>query len=186
MQRTIGAWVLLAIIGGAALSGCGDDAASDDAGSTTTTAGGDDFLAQVDALCAELDQSFATDIESALSETRDLASQVQTTEPAALDPVYTAAETGFGEAADVVAQVHDEFAALDAPADAEATITEVEDALVTVQQMLTDVQEAAAAKDLAAFGTAVAALNDLDQAQPDAAANELNALGATECRPAGG
>jgi hypothetical protein len=192
MQRTIRAGAILAILCSVSLLACGggsDDAesttAGDDAAAPSTAPEGD-FLDQVNALCTDLNAHFADDVNAALDDTREVASAVQTTDPAALEPVFAAAEEGFAQAVGLVEDVRDEFTALDAPPDAEATISEVEDALETAAQMLRDAQQAAADEDLARFGAAMGQLGDLNKAQLDAAAESLAALGATECRPAAG
>lgn len=175
------------------LVGCGsssDDSSSDttaasapEATTTTTTSATDDFVAQLDELCATgraATDAAGTDFETAIS---DLQVATESADDAAyavaLDAAETSMETIIGAVDDFDAAVDQ----LDVPPDAEAALADYVDALDQTQALAQDVRDAIAADDGAAFTDATAAIDaagaDLDAQRADAA----EALGADACVP---
>ncbi|MBL8777820.1 MAG: hypothetical protein JNK12_17910 [Acidimicrobiales bacterium] len=171
-------------------AGSSDETATDDLTTTsataqpTTAASGpeDDFAEQADAACTELNDQLAGGVEAALLSTRDLANSVQTTDPAALEPVFSSIEASFGDAADLVAGLQADFAAIDGPSEAEAPLADADEALTDVEQRLRSVEQAGADQDLAGVGQALDAVNSYDAAPLTGALDALAALGATACQ----
>lgn len=194
-RRTmVGAAVLVGalVLGAAACGGGGDDDATGDteAAVTTTTAAaasdaGAGFVEQADAACTRLNDELSGGVQTALLSTRDLANSVQTTDPAALEPVYASIESSFGSATELVTGLRADFAAIDAPADAAEPLATADQALADVEAKLDAVAQAAAAQDLAAVGRSLAEIQAYDPAALEGAFTELATLGATACQPAG-
>lgn len=173
------------------LVGCGsssDDSSSDTTAAsapeaTTTTSATDDFVAQLDELCATgraATDAAGTDFETAIS---DIQVATDSGDDAAYAVALDAAETSM-EA--VIGAVDDFDAAvdqLDVPADAEAALADYVDALDQSKALAQDVRDAIAADDGAAFTDATAAIDaagdQLDAQRADAA----EALGADACVP---
>lgn len=179
------------VLGAAACGGGGDD----DAGEATTTtaavadgttapATGDGFVEQADAACTRLNDELSGGVQTALLSTRDLANSVQTTDPAALEPVFASIESSFGSATELVTGLRADFAAIDAPADAAEPLATADGALADVEGKLDAVAQAATDQDLAAVGRALADIQAYDPAALEGAFTDLAALGATACQPA--